>query len=96
MAPGHGRGSGGVDMDKAACGLAEAERLAAALVAAQAGRVPHDIAIYRRAVARDLARVPAGRARAAVARLSALGFLPSRAEIMCACAVADDGFFPRS
>ncbi len=77
-------------MDKAACGLAEAERLASALVAGQTGRLPSDIAIYRRVVARDLAQVPAERARAAVARLAALGALPSRAEIALACAPADD------
>ncbi|MGE4527282.1 MAG: hypothetical protein AB7D00_02845 [Rhodospirillaceae bacterium] len=83
-------------MDKTACGLAEAEQLAASLLAAQAGRLPPDIAIYRRAVARDLAQVPADRARAAVARLAVLGFLPSRAEIALACASADAFRPPRS
>jgi len=77
-------------MSKAVCGREEAERLVAGLLAGQRGRLPPDIAIYGRAVAGLLARVPAERARAAMTRLSGLGGLPSRAEVACACGAAGD------
>jgi len=73
-------------MDETACGLDEAEQLVSALLAAQTERLPSDIGVYRRVVVRQLAEAPAARARAAMVLLSALGGLPSRAEVALACA----------
>jgi hypothetical protein len=76
-------------MDGEACGTERAERLVAAILAAEPRRLPPDIAIYARAAARLLAAQPRARAEAAAARAGALGGLPSRAELLAFCALCE-------
>lgn len=76
-------------MDGERCGDERAERLVAAILAGEPGRLPPDIAIWSRAVARILAPQPRARAEAAAARAARLGGLPSRAEILAFCALPE-------
>jgi hypothetical protein len=66
-------------------GSEAAERWLAEVWAEQGGRRPRDFAFYCRVAARPLADLDSERAGVAMARLSLLGGLPSRAEIAEAC-----------
>jgi hypothetical protein len=68
------------------CGSDLAEHLCAEILAAHRHRLPHDIAIYRRAILPILAAAPPEGARAAVRLAHTLAGLPSRAEVLAACA----------
>lgn len=67
------------------CGSDLADHLCAELLAAHRHRLPHDIAIYRRAITPILAAASPERARAAVRLAHTLAALPSRAEILAVC-----------
>lgn len=76
-------------MDGERCGSERAERLVAEILAAAPGRLPPDIAIWSRAVARLLEAQPRARAEAAAMRAARLGGLPSRAEVLAFCALPE-------
>lgn len=67
------------------CGSDLADDLCAELLAAHRTRLPHDIAIYRRAILPILAATSPERARMAVRLGHTLAGLPSRAEILAIC-----------
>lgn len=77
--------SDGVAMKVIGCGEEMAARAFADFLASWGGWLPPDIALYRRAAVRLLAKVPPERVDAVMRRLAAVGGLPSRAEIAAAC-----------